>query len=149
LITAWQEYSYQWDACSWLTWRILIKDLLRIGFLPDRVNDYGETPADRIIALFEEFPTKRDLNQQQDTIDICSDFLSSGGHLTHEALNWRHHLNCINLYNLGPSWLNPSNEKYWRAYLFEDHSIPLVRKLDEKEVIDGNISLFRPQDSGS
>jgi hypothetical protein len=137
LITGWQEYSYQWDSSSWLSWRIFIKDLLRNGLLPDRVNDLGETPADRIIQRFENFPRKRGLNQQQDSIDICTDFLSSGGHMTHMALNWRHHLNWINFSYYAPHYSDPSYQKIWRDYLFEDHSIPLVWKLAEKEGING------------
>ncbi|KAH8704770.1 hypothetical protein BGW36DRAFT_421364 [Talaromyces proteolyticus] len=136
LITGWQEYSYQWDSFSWHTWRIFIKDLLRNGLLPDHVNDRGETPADRMIQRFEIFPRKRDLNHQQATIDICSDFLGSGGHMTHLALNWRHHQNCIDFNYYSAFYRDPSGEKNWREYLFEDHSIPLLWKLAEKEGID-------------
>jgi hypothetical protein len=93
LITGWQKYTYQWDASSWLAWRALIKDLLRNGLLPDRVNDGGETPADRMIEHFEDYDRRRDPGQQQATLDICSDILSSGGYMTHMALNWRHHPN--------------------------------------------------------
>lgn len=107
MITSWQVYSYQWESSTWLTWRAFIKDLLRNGFLPDRINDKGETPADRMVRFFDLFPRKRDLSQQRDTLDICSDLLSSGGHMTQMALDSRHY-----------------------------HSIPLFWKLADEEGID-------------
>ncbi|KAG2002892.1 hypothetical protein GB937_009428 [Aspergillus fischeri] len=78
LITGWQQYTYQWDASSWLAWCALIKDLLQNGLLPHHANDCGETPADQMLLKFDIYGRRRDPGQQQATLDICSDILSSG-----------------------------------------------------------------------
>ncbi|KAE8387036.1 hypothetical protein BDV23DRAFT_174975 [Aspergillus alliaceus] len=90
--------------------------MLRTGLLPDHVNNDDETPADI----------------QQVTVDICSDLLNSGGYMTHQALDWRHH---PNVFNVGYHW-NRCNGRQ-NDHLWEYYSIRLILKLaDEKDLQD-------------
>lgn len=127
MITSWQDYSSQWDAYSWLSWRALISGLIRSGLSPNRVNDLGETPADRMIERFEVFYGRRDLRQQHATVDICSDLLNSGGYMTHMALDRRHRPNCF----------NPWYYMDGIVHFFEDFSIRLIWQLADKKGIQG------------
>jgi hypothetical protein len=105
--------------------------------LPDRVNDRGETPADRMIEHFEDFARRRDPGQQEATLDTCSDILSSGGYVTHMALDGRHNPNTYHYLYYG-----------WHDHLFEDYSIRLVWQLVEKEKIEGGFFYPGFRDSG-
>ncbi|KAL4933225.1 uncharacterized protein BDV17DRAFT_298849 [Aspergillus undulatus] len=72
--------------------------------------------------------------QQQATLDICSDLMNSGGYMTYQALDRRHH----------PDTIAPRYFKALRAdgrqdvtALWQDYSVRLVWKLrDEKESQD-------------
>jgi hypothetical protein len=88
-----------------------------------------------MIKKFDIYGRRRDPGQQQATLDICSDILSSGGYMTHTAFDWRHHLNMYNLvYCLGG-----------HDHLWEDHSIKLVWRLGGNEGIEGRVFYPRSQ----
>ncbi|KAF5854992.1 hypothetical protein ETB97_010350, partial [Aspergillus alliaceus] len=126
IITSWQKYSHQWDVDSWQIWRAFINSMLRTGLLPDRVNNDDETPADIVIRNCDSY------RQQQVTADICSDLLNSGGYMTHQALDWRHH---PNVFNVGYHWNRCDGRQ--NDHLWEDYSIRLILKLaDEKDLQD-------------
>lgn len=131
VITGWQSRSYQWDACSWLRWRALIRAILQIGSLADRANDRGQTPADNMIEWFDVPANYRGARERQGTIDICSDLLNSGGFMTHMGLNFRHRPICVDPFyhfDRGYGCMNDYN-------FFEDSSIRLIWQIaDEKEV---------------
>lgn len=130
MVTRWQLYSCQWDACSWLYWRAFIREILQIGLLADRANDRGQTPADNMIELFDLPDGYRCARERQGTIDICSDLLNSGGFMTHMALDCRHQ----------PFWYDPfyhynRGDGRMNNHIFEDNSIRLIWQIaDEKDV---------------
>lgn len=64
------------------------------------------------------------------TIAICSDLLKAGGHMTNNALDWRHHPNTIN-----PVYFMPPFR------LFEDHSVRLVWLLEDSRELQGKTYL--------
>ncbi|KAE8387079.1 hypothetical protein BDV23DRAFT_196003, partial [Aspergillus alliaceus] len=126
MIAGWQKYSHQWDSNSWLIWRAFINVILQQGLLPDRVNDQGETPADIMIQYY------RSRHQEQPTLDICSDLLNAGGHMTHQALDWRHHPNVFN-----PCYYMTRFDGRQDDTMWDDYSIQLVWTLrDKKEIQD-------------
>ncbi|KAE8418025.1 hypothetical protein BDV36DRAFT_308977 [Aspergillus pseudocaelatus] len=65
-------------------------------------------------------------NNEQPTLDICSDLLNSGGHMTHQALDLRHHPDTFNSY-----YYMPGNDR-WIDMIWEDYSIQLVWTLRDK-----------------
>ncbi|KAL4793922.1 hypothetical protein BDV19DRAFT_206785 [Aspergillus venezuelensis] len=80
-----------------------------------------------MIDLFETFwDGHGESARESATIAICSDLLKAGGHMTFNALDWRHHPNTIN-----PTY-------YMRLFrLFEDHTVRLVWLLeDSRELQD-------------
>jgi hypothetical protein len=65
-------------------WRQLIKSLLQEGLSPDEPNLYGETPAQLVyhrlqVLRLASLPCQ---DREQIMIDICSEFVNSGGYLT-------------------------------------------------------------------
>ena len=100
-----------------------------MGPLSTRLNDKGESPADKMIIHFDLYDSYRESRQRQGTIDICSDLLNARGFMTHMALDWRHH----------PTWYNPFYDMRGRDgrmndHIFEDNSIRLIWQIsDEKE----------------
>lgn len=100
-----------------------------MGSLPTRINDQGETPADRMIERFDLFDGYRELRQRQGTVDICSDLLNARGFMTHMALDWRHR----------PTWFNPHYDMdrvdgRMSNHIFEDNTFRLIWQIsDEKE----------------
>lgn len=61
------------------------------------------------------------------TIAICSDLLKAGGHMTNNALDWRHH----------PITYNPVYYMCPPPHLFEDHTIRLVWALEDSRELQG------------
>ncbi|KAL2871597.1 uncharacterized protein BJX67DRAFT_389133 [Aspergillus lucknowensis] len=127
IVTSWQAYTCQWDADSLEDWRRFILELLDTGLSPSQIDYRGTTPADNMIDLYETYPDGHgEPVRESATIAICSDLLKAGGHMTTNALDWRHHRNTINLlYYVSP------------LCLFEEHTVRLVWLLeDSRELQD-------------
>jgi hypothetical protein len=100
-----------------------------MGPLSTRLNDDGETPADKMIINFDVYCSYRESRQRQGTIDICSDLLNARGFMTHRALNWRHHSPSFD-----PFYGMIGGDFHMDDYIYEDHSIRLIWQIsDEKE----------------
>ncbi|KAL4862656.1 hypothetical protein BDV12DRAFT_190252 [Aspergillus spectabilis] len=83
-------------------------------------------------ACLDTLPNGDTILHQQATLDICSDLLNSGGYMTHQALDWRHHPNVFN-----PAYYMNRCDGRQNDTLWQDYSIRLVWKLcDEKELQD-------------
>ncbi|KAL4808112.1 hypothetical protein BDV18DRAFT_96177 [Aspergillus unguis] len=121
VVTSWQYYTCQWDAALLEDWRRLISELLDTGVSPSQIDYSGTTPADNMIDLYENY---RDGHggpvRESATIAICSDLLKAGGHMTNNALDWRHRQNNYNMFY----FLTPFR-------LFQEHAVRLVWLLDD------------------
>ncbi|KAL4973670.1 hypothetical protein BDW66DRAFT_168434 [Aspergillus desertorum] len=95
-----------------VAWRRFINDLLDTGLSPSQIDYRGTTPADNMIDLYET--------------DWDGHGEPPGGHMTNNALDWRHHPNTFDLaYYMSP------------LRLFEDHTVRLVWLLeDSRELQD-------------
>jgi hypothetical protein len=102
---------------------MFINELLDTGIAPSQTDYSGATPADDMIHLYGCYHNGcRGLA----TIAICSDLLKAGGHMTNNALDWRHLPNTIDLvYYMRP------------LRLFEDHTVRLVWLLEDSREIQG------------
>jgi hypothetical protein len=99
-----------------------------MGPLSARLNDNGETPADKMINHFDVYDSYRKSQQRQGTIDICSDLLNARGFMTHMALDWRHHPTYFN-----PSYYMSGRDGRMNDHIFEDNSIRLIWQISDKE----------------
>ncbi|OJJ04023.1 hypothetical protein ASPVEDRAFT_73591 [Aspergillus versicolor CBS 583.65] len=121
IVTSWQYYTCQWDADLLEDWRRLINELLDTGLSPSQIDYSGRTPADNMIDLYETFwDGHGEPVRESATLAICSDLLKAGGHMTNNALDWRHR----------PNTLNPVYYMYPRR-LFEEHTVRLVWLLED------------------
>ncbi|KAL4782869.1 hypothetical protein BJX76DRAFT_368788 [Aspergillus varians] len=127
IVTSWQSYTCQWDADLLEDWRRFINELLDTGLSPSQIDYRGTTPADNMIELYGTYWDGRgEPVRESATIAICSDLLKAGGHMTNNALDWRHHPNTINpVYYMSP------------LRLVEEHTVRLVWLLeDSRELQD-------------
>ncbi|KAL5050683.1 hypothetical protein BDW71DRAFT_215902 [Aspergillus fruticulosus] len=126
VVTGWQSYTCQWDADLLEDWRRFINELLDTGLSPSQIDYCGTTPADNMIDLYETYwDGHGEPVRESATIAICSDLLKAGGHMTNNALDWRHHPNTLNpCYYMSP------------LHLFEDHTVRLVWLLEDRELQD-------------
>ncbi|KAL4738832.1 hypothetical protein BDV11DRAFT_215708 [Aspergillus similis] len=127
IVTSWQYYTWEWDADLWEDWRRFINELLNTGLSPSQVDYRGATPADNMIGLYESYYSGHDEPARKTaTIAICSDLMKDGGHMTDNALGWRHRPNVID-----------SAYYMYKFHLFEDHTVRLVWLLeDSRELQD-------------
>lgn len=89
----------------------------------------GATPADKMIKLYETYHNgSGGPSRESATLAICSDLLRAGGHMTWNALDWRHHRD----------YFNPM---YYAdvSYLFEDHTVRLVWLLEDSKELQGKL----------
>jgi hypothetical protein len=103
-----------------------------MGQLSTRLNDNGETPADKMIKHFDVYYCHRESRQRQGTIDICSDLLNARGFMKHMALDWRHHQNYFNpLYDMS------GRDGRMSDHISEDNSIRLIWQISDEKATQG------------
>lgn len=77
-MTYWPLWGTRWDSRSWLTWRSFVNSILQGGLPPCQTDNHGYTPVDNIVKILPYIEQTR----RQMGIDICSDMLTLGGHIS-------------------------------------------------------------------